>query len=72
MATEKFQTVLGETWFEGGRLAPACYPGEIGQWQNGVFEVIARKEKTTASPLIPKPDWPQPSPKNDQQESGAN
>lgn len=63
MAKEKFETVLGETWFEGGRLAPACHPGEIGQWQNGVFEVIGRKEKATAKPLIPKPPWPKPTPK---------
>jgi branched-chain amino acid transport system substrate-binding protein len=58
MAKEKFNTVLGPTWFEGGRLAPACHPGEIGQWQNGVFEVIDPGEKRTAAPEIPKPPWP--------------
>jgi branched-chain amino acid transport system substrate-binding protein len=72
MAKEKFQTVLGETWFEGGRLAPACHPGEIGQWQNGVFEVVARKDKATADPLIPKPNWPLPAPKKEQQASETN
>ena len=60
MAKETFETVLGPTWFEGGLLAPACHPGEIGQWQKGVFEVVAPKEKTTAKPLFPKPAWPEP------------
>jgi branched-chain amino acid transport system substrate-binding protein len=72
MTKEKFQTVLGETWFEGGRLSPECHPGEIGQWQNGVYEVVARKEKATAAPLIPKPDWPAPAPKKDQLASGES
>jgi branched-chain amino acid transport system substrate-binding protein len=62
MATERFDTVLGPTWFEKGRLAPACHPGEIGQFQNGVFEVIGRKERATAKMLFPKPPWPQPKP----------
>jgi branched-chain amino acid transport system substrate-binding protein len=63
MATKKFDTALGPTWFEGGRLAPACHPGEIGQWQKGVFEVVAPKEKATAKFLFPKPQWPKPKPK---------
>lgn len=51
LATEHFDTVLGETWFEdaygnhpitvgGGVLADECHSGEIGQWQNGIFEVV--------------------------------
>jgi branched-chain amino acid transport system substrate-binding protein len=62
MATEKFNTALGLTWFEKGPLARACHPGEIGQWQKGVYEVVARKEKVTAPFLYPKPDWPKPKP----------
>jgi len=62
MAAEKFDTVLGPTWFESGRLAPACHPGEIGQWQKGVFEVVAPKEKATAKLMYPKPPWPEPKP----------
>jgi branched-chain amino acid transport system substrate-binding protein len=62
LATEKFDTALGPTWFEGGLLAPACHPGEIGQWQKGVFEVVAPKEKATAKFLFPKPEWPKPKP----------
>jgi branched-chain amino acid transport system substrate-binding protein len=38
-------TVLGKTWYTifgsgGGILAYQCHTGEIGQWINGVFEVI--------------------------------
>jgi branched-chain amino acid transport system substrate-binding protein len=62
MAKERFNTALGPTWFEEGRLAPGCHPGEIGQWQNGVFEVVARKEKATAKLIYPKPAWPEPKP----------
>jgi branched-chain amino acid transport system substrate-binding protein len=60
MATETFETALGPTWFEGGVLAPACHPGEIGQWQKGVFEVVASREKATAPFMVPKPAWPEP------------
>lgn len=62
MAEEKFETALGPTWFERGFLAPACHAGEIGQWQKGLFEVVSRKEKATAAPVIPKPAWPKPKP----------
>jgi branched-chain amino acid transport system substrate-binding protein len=58
IATEKFDTVLGETWFENQLLARECYSGQIGQWQNGTFEVIDTGEKRTAKPIYPKPDWP--------------
>jgi branched-chain amino acid transport system substrate-binding protein len=58
MATKKFDTVLGPTWFDGTFYAYSCYPGQIGQWQNGVFEVIDSGEKRTAAPKFPKPAWP--------------
>jgi branched-chain amino acid transport system substrate-binding protein len=60
MATEKFDTVLGPTWFENQLLAVECHPGQIGQWQKGVFEVIGPKDKATAAPIYPKPKWPKP------------
>jgi len=66
MATSTFDTALGPTWFEtvgdngGGLLPKECYAGQIGQWQNGVFEVIDPGEKRTAEPIYPKPDWPAP------------
>ncbi len=67
MAEEHFDTILGDTWFDmtaggegGGLLAKECHPGEIGQWQSGVFEVIDNTEKRTAEPIYPKPAWPAP------------
>lgn len=59
MATEKFDTILGPTWFdENHLLAVDCHAGEVGQWQNEVFEVIGPKNRATATPLYPKPAWP--------------
>ena len=70
MATEKFNTVLGPTWYQmsaggsgGGMLAVEAHPGQIGQWQKGIFEVVGPKEKATAKFLYPKPAWPKPQPK---------
>lgn len=60
VATQKFNTVLGETWFENGLLAKEAHTGEIGQWQNGVYEVIGPKNKATAPFVYPKPPWPAP------------
>ena len=52
-------TILGPTWFDQNHLlAVECHSGEVGQWQNGVFEVIGPKDKATAAPLYPKPAWP--------------
>ncbi|UCG63570.1 MAG: amino acid ABC transporter substrate-binding protein [Deltaproteobacteria bacterium] len=63
MATQKFNTMLGPTWFENGLMAKECHTGEIGQWQNGVFEVVGPKNKATAKFVYPKPAWPAPKPK---------
>ncbi|HPU02004.1 MAG: ABC transporter substrate-binding protein [Firmicutes bacterium] len=57
LATEKFDTVIGELWFENGGVPAECYPGHVGQWQNGIFEVVAPKDKQTNKPIIPKPKW---------------
>jgi branched-chain amino acid transport system substrate-binding protein len=63
MATEKFQTPLGLTWFDENRnLAKECHPGEIGQWIKGEWEVILPNNKATAKPIFPKPAWPAPGP----------
>ncbi len=63
MATEKFETTLGTMWWDcanngagGGLLPYECYSGQIGQWQNGVFEVVDPGDKRTADPII-KPEW---------------
>ncbi len=71
LAKEHFQTILGDTWFDmsaggkgGGLLAKDCHPGEVGQWQNGTYEVIGPANKKTATDVIyPKPAWPAPPPK---------
>ena len=60
LATEKFDTVLGKTWFENGLLSKDCHMGEIGQWQNGVYEVVGPTDKATAEFMYPKPAWPAP------------
>lgn len=57
MATEKFDTALGPYWYDKDRYL-VNHPGEIGQWQDGVFEVIDPGPKRTAAPLYPKPNWP--------------
>jgi hypothetical protein len=44
--------------FENG--LNTTHPGEIGQWQNGVFEVIDPGKKRTAEPIFPKPPWQPP------------
>jgi branched-chain amino acid transport system substrate-binding protein len=51
-------TVLGPTWFENGLLAKEAHAGEIGQWINGVFEVVGPTDKATAELVYPKPEWP--------------
>jgi branched-chain amino acid transport system substrate-binding protein len=57
MAKEKFDTALGPFWYDKNRYF-VNHPGEIGQWQKGVFEVIDPGKKRTAPPLYPKPNWP--------------
>jgi branched-chain amino acid transport system substrate-binding protein len=63
IANEKFDTILGKTWFENQMLARECYAGQVGQWQNGIFEVIDPGPKRTADPIYPKPPFPAPKPK---------
>ncbi len=57
MATEKFDTALGPYWYDKDRFF-VNHPGEIGQWQKGIFEVIDVGDKRTAPPEYPKPPWP--------------
>lgn len=56
MATERFDTALGPYWYDKRQIS-ANHPGQIGQWQNGIFEVIDPGAKRTAPPII-KPAWP--------------
>jgi branched-chain amino acid transport system substrate-binding protein len=64
--TEHFQTIVGDTYWTiqgngtgGGLLPQACYLGQIGQWQNGIFEVVDNDSHNTAAFIYPKPAWPQ-------------
>ena len=63
-ATEHFTTLLGDTFYTtfgngGGLLAKESHKGEIGQWQNGEFEVVGGN-MPTADFEYPKPEWPAP------------
>jgi branched-chain amino acid transport system substrate-binding protein len=56
MDTTEFNTILGTFRFENN-FNPV-YPGQVGQWQNGEFEIIAPTSARTAEPIFPKPAWP--------------
>ncbi|MDD5339160.1 MAG: amino acid ABC transporter substrate-binding protein [Dehalococcoidales bacterium] len=63
--TTHFVTLLGDTYWDiqgngvgGGLLPKECYLGQIGQWQNGVFEVVDNDANNTAPFIYPKPAWP--------------
>ena len=63
--TAHFQTTLGDFYWDiqgggkgGGLLPEACYNGQIGQWQNGIFEVVDNDKNNTAAFVYPKPPWP--------------
>lgn len=59
LAKSKFNTSLGPYWYDERQiLAKECHPGQIGQWQKGIFEVIDTGPKRTAPPVYPKPNWP--------------
>lgn len=57
MDTTEFSTILGTFMFEN-QLNPV-YPGQIGQWQNGEFEIVSPTDSRTADPIFPKPAWPE-------------
>ena len=56
IANGTFDTVIGPVSFKDQINIQS--PGEVGQWQNGAFEIVAAKEKRTAAPIYPKPAWP--------------
>lgn len=58
LASSHFDTIIGDTWFENNLIAAECFMGNVGQWQDGVFEVIDRTDRATSDPIIPKPVWP--------------
>jgi branched-chain amino acid transport system substrate-binding protein len=57
IASGEFETILGTVFFEN--QINQTYPGSIGQWQNGEFEIIAPAENRTADIIYPKPAWTQ-------------
>ena len=61
IATDTFNTIIGPMKFVKG--VNTQWPGDIAQWQNGVYEVMMPKEFRTAKPLYPKPAWPKPKEK---------
>jgi len=56
IAKETFNTIVGPLSFADQLLR--SFPGDVGQWQKGEFEVVMPKEKRTAQPVYPKPKWP--------------
>ena len=56
MDTTTFNTILGTFEFEG-QFNPV-YPGQIGQWQAGEFEIVSPVDDRTAEPIYAKPEWP--------------
>jgi branched-chain amino acid transport system substrate-binding protein len=63
MAKKTYDTAMGPMSFKG--QYNTNHPGEIGQWQNGEWQVIDPGPKRTAKPIYPKPAW-QPPPKKDE------
>jgi branched-chain amino acid transport system substrate-binding protein len=55
--TTEFNTILGSFSFEN-QVNPV-YPGQIGQWQDGEFEIVGYTDDRTADPIYPKPPWPE-------------
>ena len=69
VATTTFDTILGPTYYTifgggGGMMAYECHPGEIGQYQNGICEIVGAgvgpNGVATADFVYPKPVWPTP------------
>ena len=58
MDVTEFSTILGTFTFDN-QVNPT-YPGQVGQWQNGEFEIVSPSDDATAEPIFPKADWPAP------------
>jgi branched-chain amino acid transport system substrate-binding protein len=52
MASGEFETILGTVHFEN--QFNQTYPGTVGQWQNGEFEIVAPVDQRTADPIYPR------------------
>jgi branched-chain amino acid transport system substrate-binding protein len=58
LRNNEIETSLGKMKFENHELTVDSWAGMIGQYINGVAEVIDVGAKRTHEPLYPKPDWP--------------
>lgn len=61
MASKTYPTAIGPFKFTNNIFLN--HPGEVGQWQNGTWEIIDKGKKRTAAPIYPKPPWAPPPPK---------
>ena len=52
----EFTTILGTFTFDN-RFNP-IYTGQVGQWQDGEFQVVSPAEQETGEPIYPKAPWP--------------
>jgi branched-chain amino acid transport system substrate-binding protein len=52
IASEEFETILGTVKFEN--QFNTTYPGEVGQWQDGEFEIVSPADERTADPIYPR------------------
>ena len=58
VANNSFVTTLNpDTRFTNNYYAEDMYLGLLGQWQDGVFEVVDADARRTADPWYPKPAW---------------
>lgn len=55
IAAGDFETILGTVHFEN-QFNPV-YPGQVGQWQNGEFEIVDPGVEGAVEPIFPKPEW---------------
>jgi branched-chain amino acid transport system substrate-binding protein len=55
IANIEHDTIIGKVRFKDGENIST--PGTVGQWQRGSFEVVWPKDRATASPTVPKPEW---------------
>lgn len=52
IAEGEFETILGTVTFEN--QFNTTYPGTVGQWQDGEFEIVSPAENRTADPVYPR------------------
>ena len=59
LRTAHFPTLMSEDTFMTNQLLDrSCYPGQLGQWQNGFPQVIDQGAQRTAKEIwYPKPTW---------------